>query len=254
MDLILFFSVAAIFAILGDLYLCWQTKQYDSASEPETLAPAQEAPTEESPDDRKDPDSAPERKQETTKKKKKLSLKAARIIAFAAALPVAWALAVMSHRVYGNSAAYTLKLLCTLELLIPIGILDAKYMKIPNKVLLAGLVIFVGFFLYEWLALREGILPLLKEALFGLLLGGGVFLVVGLISRNGLGGGDIKLFSVLGILLTWRGVFNILFFSMLIIAVYAVILLVSKKAKKDTKLPMGPFVTLAMMIAILLGL
>ena len=306
MDLILFFSVAAIFTILGDLYLCWQSKKYDAAAEdpakpaapasaevkaePELPASpagerdlAETAPEEEKPDpaveeqtseaapEEEAPaalaveqvaaeavkeEKAPETAEETKPKRvrKTLPLLAMRIIAAVLALPVAGILAVISHRTFGNSIEYSLKLLCALELLIPIGLLDMKYMKIPNNIILAGLVLFVGFFFFEWLFMHEKVLLLLKEAFFGLLLGGGVFLAVELISRSGLGAGDVKLFGWLGLMLTWRGVFNIIFFSILLIVIYAVALLIARKAKKDYRIPMGPFVTMAMIIAILLGL
>lgn len=280
MDILLFFAVAAICAILGDLYLCWQVKQYDAITpeepgseelttgpeaEKEPLPSKEEAAPDATPSASKE-NGPPEENPPSAKKGQPMmkaigsgwSLKTMRIIAAVLAFPVAALVTLYSYRVaHGSDSGeleYVLKLLCILELLIPIGLIDAKYMKIPNKVLLCGLGFFAAFFLVELFVLKQGLLPLLKETAYGLLLGGGVFLVTGLISRTGMGGGDIKLFALLGMMMMWRGVFNVIFFSVLFIVVYSLFLLATKKAKKDTRIPMGPFATLAMLVVILLGI
>lgn len=287
MELILFFAVAAVCAILGDLYLCWQAKKYEAAEEEsaqselgdaglETEAAAEATALAAESAEARSASAAMEARPGTTENQtnkdaakiekkaplkpigKNWSLTTMRLIAVIIAFPVAALLAYYSYHVaHGANTrelVWVLKLLIILELLVPIGLLDAKYMKIPNKVLCVGLGFFAAFFLADLLVLKQEFLPLLKATLLGLLLGGGLFLVTGLISRSGMGGGDIKLFALLGLMMTWYGVFNIIFFSMLLIVVYSLFLLATKKIKKDTRLPMGPFTTLAMILVILLGI
>ena len=305
MDLLLFFAIAAVCAIVGDMYLCWQTKKYEAQEEAEREALAASAPPEASeadtavqaaaqtaPEDggtlaaeaqtavEAAPESVqtdeaaassePEGERKADKKSREgkkvvvrnfgrnWSLKTMRIIAAVLAFPVAALLAYYSYHVaHGANSGelvWVLKLLIIFELLIPIGLMDAKFMKIPNKVLLVGLVFFVGFFLVDLLVLKQEFVPLLKATVLGLLLGGGIFLLTGLISRSGMGGGDIKLFALLGLMMTWYGVFNVIFFSILLVVIYSLFLLATKKIKKETRLPMGPFTTLAMILVILLGI
>ena len=60
----------------------------------------------------------------------------------------------------------------------------------------------------------------------------------------GLGGGDIKLFAVLGIFLGPIGIINNIFLSCFIGAVYSLIMMSLKRMHKNTKLAFGPFIIL----------
>ena len=238
MAIALFAAAAVLLAIADDFYLRWQIRQYELQGDTDGDEPAETV--EEASSESAVPSGA--------------AYKTERIFAAVLAIPVAICLAAVSHMYYGNYAEYALKLLCIFELLIPVGILDKKFNKIPNKIILAGLVMFAGFFAYELFAMQEPFRLLIREAFFGLLLGGGVFALCGIISRSGMGAGDIKLFAILGLLMTWRGVFNMIFFSVLLIAVYGIFNLATKKMSKDSQVPMGPFVLTAMAIVILLGI
>lgn len=241
--------------VADDFYLRWQIKQYmaEGVSEEDNQSAATERETNEPVEmgggpDRETPVSVTDSRI-TARQEKNL-----RIAAAVLALPVAMVLALSTYLYYGNSAEYSLKLICIFEMLIPAALLDGKFHRIPNRVVLAGLVMFVLFFLYEWLGMHENLIVLLCEAFFGLLLGGGVFILCGILARNGLGAGDIKLFSVLGLLMTWRGVFNMIFFSVLFIAAYGVFQLATKRMTKNSQIAMGPFTLLAMGVVILLGI
>lgn len=279
MAFVLFAAVALLFVIADDFYLRWQIRQY---SEPESAAEAEEtgettAKAEENDEPAEiaeaaetteiaEPEPIEEAEEfEEAAKTAEIAVDApaagtldsnakSRILAAVLGVPIAFGLALVSYLVYGNSAEYTVKLLCVFEMLIPIGILDKRFNRIPNRVIVAGLVLFVGFFLFELLAMHEPLRLLLREAFFGLLLGGGVFALCGIVSRSGMGAGDIKLFAVLGLLMTWRGVFNMIFFSVLLIAAYGLFHLATKRMTKESQIPMGPFVLTAMGIVILLGI
>ncbi|MCO4755486.1 MAG: prepilin peptidase [Bacteriovoracaceae bacterium] len=58
----------------------------------------------------------------------------------------------------------------------------------------------------------------------------------------GLGGGDIKLFGILGILLGPVGVINTIFMSSLAGSVIGLLLIATKKMNKDTALAFGPYI------------
>ncbi len=63
--------------------------------------------------------------------------------------------------------------------------------------------------------------------------------------KIGLGGGDIKLFGALGILLGPVGIIHNIFLSCLMGAVLGIILILAKKMSKDNPIPFGPFIILA---------
>jgi len=60
----------------------------------------------------------------------------------------------------------------------------------------------------------------------------------------GLGGGDIKLFGILGLLLGPTGIFFTIFFSCFVGALVGVALILSNKMSKDKPMPFGPLIIL----------
>ena len=79
-----------------------------------------------------------------------------------------------------------------ISLLIIITVSDIKYMLIPDKIL----IVFAGIFLVERI-----FIPLTPwwDSLLGAVIGFSLLLVIAMVSKGGMGGGDIKLFAVLGL-------------------------------------------------------
>ena len=163
------------------------------------------------------------------------------------------ALGYVSYYKYNNNLEYTLKILFAYELMIPIAYVDYKKMIIPNKLLLVGLVGYIGFTLFEILYRGISYDFVLKYGFYGMLLGMGTFLLSYVFSKGSVGMGDIKLFGVLGLFFGWQGIFNIILFAIIGVVVYGCILLVRKKINKKSAMPMGPFAYIGVAIAIMLG-
>ncbi len=176
-----------------------------------------------------------------------------RLISAAAAALLGAGLALFSFYVRLSTLEYSLKLLFLFHWLVPIAWTDGKEHVIPNKLILAGLAVFLLFFLEEWLLLRAPAGQLLIRSGLGLLFGGGLFFFCMLLTKGGMGPGDVKLFSVLGLFLGWEALFPVIFFTILCIAVVGIVLIVAKKKDKKSQLPAGPFTLAAMAVAILLG-
>src|SRR6266436_6462147 len=84
------------------------------------------------------------------------------------------------------------------------AIYDVRFRRIPNWLVLAGLVLGIGFntFLFEWGGLRH--------SLFGL--GLGLLIYFPLYLLRGMGAGDVKLMAVIGSIVgaaNWLGIFLI---------------------------------------------
>lgn len=155
---------------------------------------------------------------------------------------------------YGYTVFYSFKMVSIWCWLVLIAGIDYEEMIIPNTCVLIGLaavLIFGGIdiFLGGTAPLQAG-----KFALMGGLLGFGTFALCSALSKGGVGMGDIKLYTVLGLLLGWEGTFTVLFFCIFCTAVYAIVALFIKKKDKKTMVPIGPFTWLGMTIAILLGI
>ncbi|HXH10513.1 MAG TPA: prepilin peptidase [Alphaproteobacteria bacterium] len=130
--------------------------------------------------------------------------------------------------------------------LLVIAFIDFDHKIIPNSITLPG--ILVGFGLSFW---ALPISPL--NSLIGLFAGGSFFYLVALISKGGMGGGDIKLIAMIGAFLGWQGVFFTILVGALAGSVVGLGLMsLGKKGRKD-KVPFGPFLALGAIVYILAG-
>ena len=91
------------------------------------------------------------------------------------------------------------------------------------------------------------------DSLIGIAVGGGIFLVIILVSGGGMGGGDMKLGAMLGAFLGWKlGLLALLLGVLAGGAVAVVLLLLGRKGRKDA-IPFGPYLALGGAVALLWG-
>lgn len=82
---------------------------------------------------------------------------------------------------------------------------------------------------------------MLADSLAGALLGGGLLLLVSLLTKGGFGGGDIKLMAGLGLFYGLIGTVTVLFIAVLA-ALFAGLAL--RRKRKEYRLPFAPFLLL----------
>ncbi len=129
-----------------------------------------------------------------------------------------------------------------------IAAIDFKVKKVPNFLAAVLILVWMVFFIIHIIA-GEGFSTLgqrFLQALIGFLTGGIILLVCMLVSRGGIGAGDVKLIAVLGLFYGMIGILNILFYSCLFAVVISVFLLVAKKLKLKDSVPMTPFILMAL--------
>jgi leader peptidase (prepilin peptidase)/N-methyltransferase len=116
-----------------------------------------------------------------------------------------------------------------------IVVADIHYMIIPDKILLW----FAGIFLLERI-----IWPLSPwwDSLLGAVTGFFLLLVIAIVSRGGMGFGDVKLYSLLGFVLGFKLVLLSFFLSTLFGAVIGGLALLFKIVKRRQPIPFGPFI------------
>ena len=95
---------------------------------------------------------------------------------------------------------------------------------------------------------RVQTLYLVFSGVTGFLLAGVVFLAVYLISRRGLGGGDVKLMAVAGLYLGFGGVLPAMLYGSVLSALTALVLIARKKIKPRDSIPLVPFLYVGMML------
>lgn len=133
-------------------------------------------------------------------------------------------------------------------------IYDLRWMLLPNKIVFPMYAIGVLFVLTRTVA-ATSLQPLLSS-LIGVAVGGGIFYVLFQVSRGTwIGGGDVKLGFLLGGLVGGPiPAALMLFGASLLGTIIAVPLLLMGKARRDTRIPFGPFLIGAAIIVQLWGL
>jgi len=130
---------------------------------------------------------------------------------------------------------------------------DINTKQIPNELIvimiIAWLILIVPVLLYD---MDYGV-KLLMDSLLGLLIGGGMFLVVYIVSRKGLGGGDVKFMAAAGLYLGLAGTIPAILFGSVLAAITGLILIVIKKIKRKDAIPLVPFLFVGILITAFTG-
>jgi len=127
--------------------------------------------------------------------------------------------------------------------LIVITFIDLDHQIIPDVLTLPGIPIFL------LLAIFVVKVPW-REALIGLLIGGGMLFAIAFIyqlitKREGMGGGDIKLLAMIGGFLGWKSLIFVLLFSSFSGAIVGITAMIIKKQDMKYAVPFGPFLSAA---------
>ena len=131
------------------------------------------------------------------------------------------------------------------SLLIVISFIDYQYQIIPDGLVTFGLI----------LGVVSAVLKInnihLLSGIVGFMVGGGLFLLIALVSKGAMGGGDIKLMAIIGFILGWKYTLMVSLLSFIIGAILSITLMILKiKGRKDY-IPFGPFIAIATYITIL---
>jgi leader peptidase (prepilin peptidase)/N-methyltransferase len=137
--------------------------------------------------------------------------------------------------------SYKLSFILVFHLLLISAIADLHFMIIPNRLLL---LLFLLSFLFIWL------IPLsIFSRLLGLLLGLGLPLLVLMLTRGGLGGGDVKLFMLLGWLIGWFFLLRLMILSCTCgILGFLFLRLFKSKSNFSRRLPFAPFIFIGFLL------
>lgn len=128
--------------------------------------------------------------------------------------------------------------LLLISLIIPITVSDIMYQKIPNKTLLFFTPLFIIYrFIYP-------LNPWWSSILGGLIAFGVIFLII-LLSKGGIGMGDLKYYTLFGFVFGISDFFLLFLLSTLYGVVIGVIKMRREGTGRKTKLAFGPFIGLA---------
>lgn len=133
------------------------------------------------------------------------------------------------------------------SLLLIVSVSDIAYRIIPDRVVLPflGLFLLLRFFYHPDYSFANH--------LIAMALGFGLFLLLAVLSNGGVGGGDIKLYAVVGLFLGTPLLVLTILLSTLFGTSYGLLSLLLKGGGRNTAIPFGPFIALGAMISCLFG-
>ena len=134
------------------------------------------------------------------------------------------------------------------------GCVDLREKRIPNIFPLVLFILGLVFLLIEYLTNRDIFMDYLASC--GIAFLGPLVLlsIVGMVTGKGIGAGDIKLISTLGLI---GGVYTLggtLIFAAVGCSAAALYLLIFKKKNLKSSLPFGPFIAVGYLITVIIGI
>lgn len=138
-----------------------------------------------------------------------------------------------------------LRSLVLFSVIIPAAVIDWRHKIIPDKLNLAGLMLGVPLIFESQ--------EIFWSSVAGFFAGGALLLAIALVSRGGMGGGDIKLAAVLGLLLGWQHLLVALFLAFVAGSAAGLVMLGLKIIRLKEPVPFGPYLSLGAVAAALAG-
>ncbi len=130
--------------------------------------------------------------------------------------------------------------------LLVITFIDLHHKIIPDVISLPG----IGIGLLACLFVLP---PDFLDALTGAALGWGLFYLIALVSRGGMGGGDIKLIAMIGAFLGWKKMLLTIMLGALGGSVVGIALMILFKKSRKYAVPFGPFLAVGALASLFWG-
>jgi len=128
------------------------------------------------------------------------------------------------------------------------AVCDIKTKKIPNLLVLVMLGAWLLSMLPQFALHMDAAMRVLLDAFLGFAVAGGLFMLVYLVSRKGLGGGDVKLMAVAGLYLGMNGVLPTMLYGSILAGLCGVVLILMKRIGRKDAIPLAPFLYIGMLI------
>ena len=135
--------------------------------------------------------------------------------------------------------------------LIAIIFIDIRHYIIPDLITYPGMVIAL---------ICAAFMPDidLVNMIIGLVVGGSFFLIAGAIGtfvmkKEAMGGGDVKMAAMMGAFLGWKPLLVAMALAVVICAIYAIVLMITRKANSKCMVPFGPFLAFGSFYVIFLN-
>lgn len=133
-------------------------------------------------------------------------------------------------------------------------VIDIRTHRLPNRIVLPTLASLILLVVIDAVVSAQSA-PMIR-ALLGLLVLAGFYTLLRLISRSGMGGGDVKLAAVIGLVLGWHGWQQLAIgaaSAFVLGSLFALALMLLRRADGATRIAFGPWMIAGALLGILVG-
>ena len=132
------------------------------------------------------------------------------------------------------------------SILLVVSFIDLQYQMIPDSVILVMIIAGVIYNLFNTeLTYLDSLLGFFAASI--------PLFIIAVVSKGGMGGGDIKLMAAAGIFLGWQLILLSLFLAFIIGSIISIILIVMQLKNRKDIIPFGPFLSAGIFVAFLYG-
>lgn len=136
--------------------------------------------------------------------------------------------------------------------LITLFVYDIRWMILPNTIVYSLIALALFQRSFELIFIADNPALVFKEVALGALVGGGLFYLLYIVSKGRwIGGGDVKLGFLIGILLGPKLALIALLIAFYSAAIFILPLMALKKLSRKSKVPFGPFLIFGLIITML---
>ena len=149
---------------------------------------------------------------------------------------------IVAWKFHGSALSLLVAFLYLASVSIVLALIDLDTHTLPNRIVLPSY--FIGAFLLGVTGLMNGSPGAILRALFGMTVLGLFYFALALVYPGGMGMGDVKFAGVLGLFLGYLGwdVLLVGAFSAFILGgLFAIVLILIRKANRGTGIPFGPW-------------
>ncbi|MEV7611277.1 A24 family peptidase [Microbacterium sp. NPDC089320] len=130
---------------------------------------------------------------------------------------------------------------------------DIRTHRLPNRIVLPTLAALIVLGVVDAIAVAAS--AAMVRALSGMLILGGFYAALRLLSREGMGGGDVKLAAVIGLVLgwhSWQALAVGAASAFVLGALFSLTLMMLRRADRSTRIAFGPWMILGSLLGILM--
>ncbi len=157
------------------------------------------------------------------------------------------------YKIYAFDILKTFKALAIISITLITARIDCREKIIPNEAIVCILSIACVLMIINAFTNTVEALAIFIDSIVAMLIGVLLFAASKVISKNGVGMGDIKLVGALGLYLRTYALMGVLLVALISIAIYGLIKIISKSATAKDEIPFGPFVAFGVTTCMMLG-